>query len=500
MNFKDFSFAPELLKAVAELGFEELTPIQEQCIPEIRKGHDVIGQSKTGSGKTAAFGLPILEKIRKGEGIQVLVLTPTRELCVQVSDSMESFSKYLGLNVASVYGGVSYNPQKDAIRRAEIVVGTPGRTLDHLRQGSISFEKVKFFVLDETDRMCDMGFYDDVEKILSQVHGKRQMLLFSATITSDVQKLVRKHLKNPVTIKSSAYVEEGFLDQKYFEIAQEEKFSLLVHFLKNNRFGLSLVFCGTRREVDAVARNIKKNGIEAMAIHGGLPQGKRSRALDALKSEHIDVLIATDVAARGLDLRNVSYIYNYDVPKTAEEYIHRIGRTARAGDKGFAITLLTPRDHDNFRSVLRDPNIKIEEGGMVEFEKVQFERRQQSPRSGFGRPSRGPGNFGGRGGHSGGRSSYGPSRGSGYGRPSHGYSGGSAHSSSSGGSSHGLSAHSDSARGSSYGGTSHGPSYGPSRHSGPSAHGYSRGSSAHAPGSSSGFRPRSKKRWHSAQQ
>lgn len=390
MDFKGFSLRKELVRAVGELGFEEATPIQEQCIPEILKGKDVIGQSSTGSGKTAAFGLPILEKIVPRTGIQALILTPTRELCVQVSDSMKSFAKYIDAKVVSVYGGVNIEPQRKAIQTADIVVGTPGRILDHLRSGSISFNDVKFFVLDETDRMCDMGFYDDVEKIISRVPKKRQNLLFSATMTRDVDKLVHAHLHSPVTIKSSVYVDPSLLTQWYYEVSDSDKFGLLAHFLRGHSKGLSLVFCGTRREVDVVVRNLELCGIEAMAIHGGMPQNRRMRSLEALKAKHINVLVATDVAARGLDIPGVTHVYNYDVPKSPEEHIHRIGRTARAGAEGLAITLLSPRDHYNMRSVMRNSSLNLKAGERPVFEHIEMQRRVGGKRFG-GRGAQHPG-------------------------------------------------------------------------------------------------------------
>ncbi len=391
VTFEDLNLNPKLLSAVKELGFTELTPIQQKCIPALQQGKDVVGQSSTGSGKTAAFGLPILEKIRPGSGVQVLILTPTRELCVQVAEAMKHFGKHLYVRVAEVFGGVGIGPQIQAIKRADVVVGTPGRILDHMERRTISFEGVGFLVLDEADRMFDMGFIEDVEKIISFVPKKRQTMLFSATINPEVHRIVQKHLILPVNVKVQTHVDKLHLKQVYYDVKFYEKFSLLVHLLKNKTSGLALVFCATRREVDHVARNLQTHGIKALAIHGGLTQQRRLAALDSLKSEQIQILVATDVAARGLDIKNVSHVYNYDAPKSAEEYVHRIGRTARAGMTGDAVTLLTEKDYDNFSRILSDPKIEIKKEEPIAFEQVRFDRGP----SFRGRRSGGPRNRGG---------------------------------------------------------------------------------------------------------
>ncbi len=366
MKCEQLIIQTKLLTKLQEQEFKELTLIQEKCIPEIVLGKDVVGQAETGSGKTLAFCLPILNKIIPRRGLQALVLTPTRELCVQVTDVFKDFGKTLGIRTTSVYGGVSIGPQIHDIRTSEIVIGTPGRMLDHLR----------ILVLDETDKMFEMGFVDDVEEIIRQIPQQRQLLMFSATISEDVHRLARKHLKNPVIVKTQSYVDHSKLKQIYYDIYQQnQKFSLLVHLLNSNTDGLSIVFCGTRRESDAVSRNLARQGIRASAIHGGMRQQKRASSLDALKTQKTKVLVATDVAARGLDIKNVTHIYNYDVPKTPTEYVHRIGRTARAGANGAAITLLTERDHDNFRRVQSNDDLRIERADIPDFRKVPFMRR-----------------------------------------------------------------------------------------------------------------------------
>jgi ATP-dependent RNA helicase DeaD len=376
MKCEQLIIQTKLLTKLQEQEFKELTLIQEKCIPEIVLGKDVVGQAETGSGKTLAFCLPILNKIIPRRGLQALVLTPTRELCVQVTDVFKDFGKTLGIRTTSVYGGVSIGPQIHDIRTSEIVIGTPGRMLDHLRRRTIDLSNIKILVLDETDKMFEMGFVDDVEEIIRQIPQQRQLLMFSATISEDVHRLARKHLKNPVIVKTQSYVDHSKLKQIYYDIYQQnQKFSLLVHLLNSNTDGLSIVFCGTRRESDAVSKNLARQGIRASAIHGGMRQQKRASSLDALKTQKTKVLVATDVAARGLDIKNVTHIYNYDVPKTPTEYVHRIGRTARAGANGAAITLLTERDHDNFRRVQSNDDLQIERADIPDFRKVPFMRR-----------------------------------------------------------------------------------------------------------------------------
>jgi len=387
MKFEELDINTKLIDETREQGFEELTTIQEKCLPEILCGKDVVGQAETGSGKTVAFCLPILNNITRGNGIQVLVLTPTRELCVQVTDVFKEFGKQLKIKTISVYGGVSISNQIKNLRNADIVCGTPGRILDHLRRRTIDFRSVNFLVLDEMDKMFDMGFIKDVEKIISGVSKKRQTLMFSATIYSDVHRIMKRHLQNPLIVKTRSQVDTTKLKQVYYEIYQQNsKFSLLVHLLKNSTPGLAIVFCGTRQESDIVAKNLKSQGVNASAIHGGMSQHSRMTSLDQIKNQKIDVLVATDVASRGLDIKNVTHVYNYDVPPTAKEYVHRIGRTARAGENGDAVTLLTGRDHVNFRRVQSGDGLNIEKADLPDFKKVAYFRQSTSDK----RPSRRP--------------------------------------------------------------------------------------------------------------
>lgn len=393
----------DLKKAFLELGFSEMTEIQQKTIPLIQQGKDVIAQSMTGSGKTAAFGFPMLEKISPHKGLQALVLVPTRELCEQVMTELRKFAKYKRMSIIAVYGGVSINPQIYAIRNADIVVATPGRLLDHLQRGTINLSRVKILVLDEADKMFEMGFIDDVKQIISQTPGERQTLLFSATISAQVHEIVQHYMRHPEKIKVQSYVEESKLDQFYYNVQSREKFSLLAHLLKQEDAGLTIIFCATRSRVNVVAKNLYKNGFQAEPLHGGLSQNQRKRAIDAFHANKVDILVASDVAARGLDIKNVNLIVNYDIPKTSKEYIHRIGRTARAGMHGKVVSLLSAEDHENFRNVLSDRSLVIQKVELPQFERVAFfsaarSQEERGPRS-YG--YRGHGGYG-RGSHHGG--------------------------------------------------------------------------------------------------
>lgn len=398
-----------MISLVEKAKFTEPSEIQTKAIPLIMEGKDVIGGSATGSGKTFAFGAPIIDKIQPNQGLQALILTPTRELAEQITKVLYHFSEHKQLEVIPIYGGVSINPQISHLKYAEIVVGTPGRILDHLERKTINLSKVKILVLDEADRMFDMGFINDVEDIISHCPKERQTLMFSATINPDIDHLVKRHMKSPVSIEVENHVDPSLLKQVYYDVEKNVKFSLLVHLLKKEQTGLVMVFCNTRHNTDFVADNLNKSGIDAMAIHGGLSQDKRNRIMEKFHAGRVYVLVCTDVAARGLDIKNVSHVYNYDAPKTSDEYIHRIGRTARAGKEGIAVSLISERDYDNFRHVLQDDSIKPEQVEVPQVEKIWIEIPK---RFGRDRDNRGGGRgFGsGRGGSRGG-SRFGGSRG-----------------------------------------------------------------------------------------
>jgi len=380
MNIKEIKLKPEFEKAVFDLGFEEFTEIQETCIPLIQQGKDVIGISHTGSGKTVAFGFPALEKVIPGKGIQLLVIVPTRELCNQVSKEFRKFTKYRKTYIVEIYGGVAINPQMDHLRYADTVVGTPGRLLDHLSRGTLKLEKVRILVLDEADKMFEMGFIDDIKKIISKISKDSQKLLFSATMPEEIMNIVRNYMKNPEKIKMPAYVDKNKLIQHYYNIDRGNKFSLLVHLIKKESSGLIIIFCDKRHVVDTVDKNLNKQGIKSQALHGGMTQNKRNYVMEAFHNGKLDVLVASDVAARGLDIKNVSLIVNYEIPKTSREYVHRIGRTARAGSEGRVISLLSNEDHDNFRRVLEDQSLLIQKLENPRFERVEFVRSQYRSR------------------------------------------------------------------------------------------------------------------------
>ena len=363
------------------MGFTTPTPIQEKCIPEIKAGRDLVGQSLTGSGKTAAFGLPILEKIVPGNGLQALVLTPTRELCHQVRDHLEQMSKFMPINITSIYGGVGYFQQIEELKYAEIIVATPGRLLDLINRRNVNLSKLKFVVLDEADKMFEMGFEEDVDKILRTTPNTRQTIMFSATMPRAAQNIIKKYLKNPALIQEKLQVDKSLLKQVFYSVRKDEKFSLLVHLLKEKTPGPAIVFCGTKREVDKVAQNLKREKIHAMPVHGDLRQGRRQFAVNSFKEGKTDVLVATDVAARGLDIKDVTHVYNYDVPRTPEEYTHRIGRTARAGKKGDAVTFLSERDYNNFNKIVRFGKMDIVQEKVPEYVKVEY--KKEMGRDGF---------------------------------------------------------------------------------------------------------------------
>ncbi|MFT4304014.1 MAG: DEAD/DEAH box helicase [Candidatus Woesearchaeota archaeon] len=392
MAFSKLGLPDSILKVIEEEKFEKPSEIQARSIPLVFQGKDVIAKSATGSGKTLAFGAGIINDVKRGQGLQALVLTPTRELAEQITQSLNKFSKYFPMKVVSIYGGVSINPQIDLLERAEVAVATPGRLLDHLERGTIDLSNIRILVLDEADRMLDMGFIDDVKKIISQCRKDRQTLLFSATIAPEIADIAERFMKDPVEVSAEVYVDPTKLRQVYYEVDDKRKFSLLVHLLKQERGGLVMVFCNTQQNTDFVEKNLNKNRIDAVAIHGRLSQSKRSNTLERFNSAKVGVLVCTDVAARGLDIKGVSHVYNYDIPRESKQYIHRIGRTARAGEEGIAINILTSRDHENFSRVLRDYAVNIKKIEVPEIERAHISVEKHGRGRGFSSGR----NFGGR--------------------------------------------------------------------------------------------------------
>jgi ATP-dependent RNA helicase DeaD len=390
MLFEDLKLSNNLLNAIKRLGLKEPTKIQELAIPPVMEGKDVIGESATGSGKTLAFGCGIVENIESGKGIQSLILTPTRELAEQVCTELRKFSHQKSLKIIPVYGGVSIDRQIHELLSADVVVATPGRLLDHLQRRTIGLSKVKLLVMDEADRMFDMGFIDDVEKIIRACPKKRQTLFFSATISTRVKELGNVHMKNPVIVAAKKHVDPSKLKQVFYNVPKNVKLSLLVHLLEKEKSGLVMIFCNTRRTTDFVSKSLKANGIKSIPIHGGMTQNKRLKTIDMFHHGDRAVLVCTDVAARGLHIDNVSHIYNYEIPNDSKDYVHRIGRTARAGEEGKVINLLAERDYDNFSRIqdeYRNFNIKKLEAPKlrrVRVAKIEIRRKPQHGRRRFG--------------------------------------------------------------------------------------------------------------------
>ncbi len=347
MTFTQLGLREEILKAVKEKGYRETTPIQAQAIPAIKENRDVLGGAQTGTGKTAAFALPLLDRlstaVKSGRSPRVLVLTPTRELAEQVGESFRNYGKYLPLKTTTVYGGVKINPQIGVIRKGvDILVATPGRLLDHLSQKTVSLSAVETLVLDEADRMLDMGFIHDIKRILKQLPGERQNLLFSATYSNDIRKLSEGILKDPVSVEvAQRNTAAEMVEQSVYKIDKKQKRYLLAHLIREESWFQVLVFVRTKHGANRLAKQLTKDGIQATAIHGDKSQNARLRALDSFKKGSLHALIATDVAARGIHLEGLSHVVNFDLPQQPEDYVHRIGRTGRAGKSGAAVSFVS---------------------------------------------------------------------------------------------------------------------------------------------------------------
>jgi len=378
MKFEDMNIEKSVSDSLNNIGFEKPTRIQLETIPLIKQGYDVIGQSETGSGKTAAFGIPLVEKVVKGKKTQALILAPTRELSIQIANEITKFSHFKGLGIQTVYGGVSMEPQIYGLRKAEIVVGTPGRILDHMRRGNLDCTNLKIFVLDEADRMIDMGFIEDIEAIERNIPEDRQTLLFSATMPDSLIGIRDRFTRNAKKIKTQIKVQENVLRQYYCDVDHKMKFSLLVHLINQENPKLAIIFCNSRRAASAVAKNLQYNGINATELHGGLSQQRRENVMENFHKGITEILVATDVAARGLDIKDVTHIFNYNIPKNAEDYTNRIGRTARAGKSGKAISLLSRDDHDSFRRIIRIFSYEIENTKVPDFRILPFRKYQQN--------------------------------------------------------------------------------------------------------------------------
>jgi ATP-dependent RNA helicase DeaD len=362
--FAELGLGPELLQTLSSLGYEEPTPIQREAIPHLLEGHDLLGLAATGTGKTAAFTLPLLQQIEAGGKVPaVLILVPTRELAVQVAQAVHRYGKQMGVGVLPIYGGQSFQQQLKVLKRGvDVVVATPGRALDHIRRGTLHLSKLKALVLDEADEMLDMGFAEDLEAILAEVPAERQTLLFSATLSPRIDGIAAKYLRNPIEVRIKAEAGQGdipLVRQTAYLVRRPHKLAALGRVLDLESPDATLVFCRTRNDVDELVEALNGRGYRAEAMHGGMSQEERDRVMKKLRGGSVDLLVATDVAARGLDIAHLTHVINYEVPSAPKSYVHRIGRVGRAGREGVAITLAEPREHRLLKNIERLTKQKI---------------------------------------------------------------------------------------------------------------------------------------------
>ena len=364
--FSELGISPELLKAIGKLGFEQASPIQAEAIPVLMAGRDVVGQSMTGSGKTAAFGIPAIEKVDPQlRAVQILILCPTRELAVQVSEEFHKLALFkAGIHALPIYGGQSYERQFDGLRRgAQIVIGTPGRVMDHMRRGTLRLDKVKMAILDEADVMLDMGFRDDIELILQAVPKERQTVFFSATMPRPIQELIRKYSRDPQNVRiEQKELTVPTVEQIYYEVDRRYKIELLTRLIDIHDLKLGIIFCNTKRMVDDLVDHLNAQGYSADRLHGDMTQPMRDRVMNKFRKSGLEFLVATDVAARGIDVENVQVVFNYDLPYDAEDYLHRIGRTGRAGRFGKAISFVAGRELFQIQQIERYTKVRMHRG------------------------------------------------------------------------------------------------------------------------------------------
>ena len=369
MQFEDLKIIEPILKALKEENYTTPTSIQEKAIPHLLNRKDVLGSAQTGTGKTAAFAIPILQHLymdrqqhNRPRKINALIITPTRELAIQIADSFTTYGRHTGLQNTVIFGGVKQGTQTAALRRGvDILVATPGRLLDLMDQGYVKLNDIEYFVLDEADRMLDMGFINDIKKIIAKLPAQRQSLFFSATMPYNIVKLSRKILKDPIKIEASAVSSTAETIQQYlYYTNRDTKRDLLNHILKDRKIDQVLLFCRTKHGADRITRNLKKDKISAAAIHGDKAQNARQKALQQFKDGEIRVLVATDIAARGIDIDKLAYVINYDIPNIAETYVHRIGRCGRAGEEGVSISICEPEENVYVKDIEKLIDQKIE--------------------------------------------------------------------------------------------------------------------------------------------
>ncbi|ALA67070.1 DEAD/DEAH box helicase [Corynebacterium lactis RW2-5] len=381
VRFDQLDLPDEIVRAVRKVGFEKPSPIQAATIPTLMSGRDVVGLAQTGTGKTAAFALPILARIdRSVRAPQALVLAPTRELALQVADSFQSFADHLGkIHVLPIYGGQAYGVQLSGLRRgAQIIVGTPGRVIDHLEKGSLDISGLRFLVLDEADEMLQMGFQEDVERILADTPEEKQVALFSATMPAAIRRLSKQYLTDPeeITVKSQTRTADN-IRQRFLMVSHRNKLDALTRILEVEEFEAMIMFVRTKHETEELAEKLRARGFSAAAINGDIPQTLRERTIDQLKDGRLDILVATDVAARGLDVDRISHVVNYDIPHDTESYVHRIGRTGRAGRSGEALLFVTPREGRLLRSIERATKSQLHEMKLPTVDEVNDSRKQK---------------------------------------------------------------------------------------------------------------------------
>ncbi|MCL7413046.1 MAG: DEAD/DEAH box helicase [ANME-2 cluster archaeon] len=362
-KFNDLQISKEILLAIKDMGFEEPTPIQAQSIPHMLNGKDLIGQAQTGTGKTAAFGIATLEKVDQGnKALQAVILCPTRELAIQVSEELKMLSKYQkAVRILPVYGGQPIDRQIKVLKKGvQVVIGTPGRIMDHMKRRTLKMDSVRIVILDEADEMLDMGFRDDIENIVETMPEHRQTILFSATMSKAILNLAKKYQKEPEMIKLvHKEMTVPNVEQVYFEVKQHAKPEVLCRLMDLHNFNLSLVFCNTKKRVDELVEDLKTKGYLAEGLHGDMQQNQRDRVMSRFRSGDIEVLVATDVAARGIDVGATDAVFNFDMPADVEYYVHRIGRTARAGKAGHAFTFVTGREVRRIKGIQKFTGTKI---------------------------------------------------------------------------------------------------------------------------------------------